>query len=363
MAKLKIVQIENFYKSFTDNLYNNNQFLNNLSYDLQLRFLFNSGWSSGQNVVPYLNSSKWDSFYIIPTCIPLQFRWGVENGYALDTPLDHLLYYQLEKIKPDVIYLSDIPCFNFGILDLLEKKPIVVGWHATSLPDHIPWNKLDLLLSGISAIRNRALELGVKFVENFMSGAPNYNKIGRISNENLNDICFSGSFSASLHNERAQLFLNIAGNIGDKLFDIYTSNPFSQSNYKNLHFHPPVYASDVVEKYSSYKITLDARANFGLNEFINNRDTSNMRIFEATKAGSLLITEASNNLHEYFDIGTEIETYTNQEELIDKLNFYLNEKNENLRLSVAEKGYLRTITDHSIEKRSIWFETILKNYF
>ena len=118
----------------------------------------------------------------------------------------------------------------------------------------------------------------------------------------------------------------------------------------------------MIEVYSNYKITLDARANFGLNDLSFSSETSNMRIFEATKAGSLLLTQASNNLKKYFELDKEIITYASKEELFDKLNYYLNPSNESLRRSIAEKGYLRTISSHSIENRSLWFKRILDSY-
>jgi hypothetical protein len=338
-------------------------FLVDAKYSLQMNFLLQSGWSSGQNVVPYLNPSKYQSYYVIPSFLSLQKKWAFENG--LDTAefnSDQILFYQLETLKPDVIYLSDIPCFNFKILDFLTKKPMVIAWHATSLPETINWSAIDLLLSGVGSIRSKAMELGVKASEEFMSGAPNFQQNIKSNFLKYGDVCFSGSFINNLHNERAQLFNEAAHNVEGYQFDIYSSNIFNENPSKNLNFLPPVFARDVIDVYSNYKITLDARANFGLNDLSYSSETSNMRIFEATKSGSLLLTQASRNLNKYFEIDKEIVTYESKEDLFDKLEFYLCPARDSLRQSIAEKGYLKTINNHSIEKRAIWFNHILDKY-
>ena len=363
MSKIKIVQIESFYNNFLKKLYGANPVLESMTYDYQLQALLNSGWSSGQNVVPHLNPSKFESYYIIPSHVNLQMRWAKEKGINSEgMSKDQILLYQLEFLKPDIIYLSDIPCFNFEILDLLTKKPFVVAWHATALSNTINWPSIDLLLSGIDKIRERAMELGVKATEEFMSGSPNYrNQDAPLTLPPENDICFSGSFIDGLHDQRAQLFLEISKHIAPYKIDIFSSNKFTESS-NNIRFFPAVYAAEVVNIYSKYKIVIDARANFGLSEDLFEAQTSNMRVFEATRAGALLLTQNSSNINKYFNIDSEIITYRNNKEFIEKILFYSNPKNEQLRSSIAEMGYSKSIKLHSIEQRALWFENIISKF-
>jgi hypothetical protein len=363
MAKRKIVQIESFYEKFLESFLLQNPFLSNLPYKNQIQTLFDSGWSSGQNVVPYLNPSQWESHYLIPTCEWLQRSWALENGLPLGIPLDLILFHQLQTISPDVIYLSDIPCFNFGLLDALNKKPFVVGWHATALNPNIQWSRIDLVLSGIKAIRNRALELGAKSAEEFMSASPNYRQLTLNSSLGVSAIVgFAGSFFGGLHEVRARLLFETGSRLTNKKIDIFTGNPFCDPNVGFVKFHPPVFGSEVVTQYSKCDIVLDIRADFGLpGEEMYHRETSNMRIFEATRAGTLLLAENCSNLDKYFEIDQEIVTFSSSEEMLDKINYYLDDRNIKERLNISKQGYKRTISEHSIEKRAEWFGKIIED--
>jgi len=61
------------------------------------------------------------------------------------------------------------------------------------------------------------------------------------------------------------------------------------------------------------------------------------RDFEVPLTGSFYITGYHAELKEYFDIGTDIETYTTKEDLLEKIMFYL--KNEGKRETIALNGY------------------------
>lgn len=362
-AKVKIVQIESFYPAFIKGYYARFLNIESWSYESQLQVLLESGWSSGQNVVPYLNPANFDSYYIIPSLASLQNKWAKENkidGNYIHA--DEILFNQLERIKPDVIYLSDVFCFNFEILKFLSKKPFVMCWHATALSPNISWNSIDVLLSGVGSIRKHATELGVKATEEFMSGAPNFQQKNKMKFDSMGDLCFSGSFVGGLHAARLKLFYETALKVAPYKFDIYTSNLFIKNEAVNLRISDAVYASDVINLYANYKVVIDARADFGLHDHSFTGETSNMRIFEATKAGSMLLTQASQNLYKYFEVGKEIVTYESEDDLCEKIKFYLNPEHETLRNSIAQNGYKKTINSHSIENRALWFEKILGKY-
>jgi len=363
MNKIKIVQIENFYRNFLSNEYGNNKYLSTLCYESQIDHLLKTGWSSGQNVTPYLNPSHFEAHYIIPTHERLQRLWAEENLYSPLIELDEILFLQLKKIRPQIIYLSDIPCFNFDILDGLDYRPFIVAWHATSLSNNTKWGSVDLLLSGVEGIRNKALSLGVRAVEEFMSAAPNYMQSNKFHRTSISgDVCFSGSFIPRLHDSRVQLFHALSKTITPFKFDIYCDQVVDFGTSVNLNLFPAVFAKDVVSLYSSYRIVIDSRADFGLGDFGFNSETSNMRIFEATKAGALLVTQASSNIHKYFRDGIEIITYENLIDLSEKIRYFLNPINETERIKIAFNGQRRAVLDHSIESRALWFAELIFKY-
>ena len=74
-----------------------------------------------------------------------------------------------------------------------------------------------------------------------------------------------------------------------------------------------------------------------------------MRLYEATGCGSLLITDAKDNLHELFEIGTEVLAYSSPEEAVELAAHYAKHPEEARRIAGA--GQARTLAEHSYEKR------------
>jgi spore maturation protein CgeB len=74
-----------------------------------------------------------------------------------------------------------------------------------------------------------------------------------------------------------------------------------------------------------------------------------LRDFEVPMSGGFYITEYMQELEEFFEIDKEIVCYSNQEELVDKIRFYLS--NEAAREKIRAAGRSRCLKDHSWQKR------------
>ena len=361
MSKLKIIQLESFYTHFLNKIYENDKNLKDLPFRAQINYLLNTGFSAGQNFVPFLNPQQWEAHYIILNNVWSQVRWANENGKTNVNSLPEILLHQINQIQPDVLFISDVPGFNFDLIQYFKRRPLIVAWLATVVDDKLPWHEIDVILSGISDIRDRILELGAKSAEKFMSAAPYYFQANQ-QHKRFNKIAFAGSFIPGIHDDRARQLDRLSHYLTDNSIDIFTANPFGLSEGSCVNFFPPVYGSQLVDTYANYSMVLDARGNFDLSKDKILAETANMRIFEATKAGSLLITENSPNLPEYFDINKEIVTYNDFDELKEKINYYGRPENSKQRETIAYNGHYRTIKDHSIESRANWLEKIIFKY-
>ena len=76
---------------------------------------------------------------------------------------------------------------------------------------------------------------------------------------------------------------------------------------------------------------------------------NNMRLFEATAMGALVLTEAAANLSELFEPGAEVVTYEGVDDLIEKIRHYLDHEDE--RRAIAAAGQRRTLRDHTYGRR------------
>ena len=361
MHKLKIIQLESFYTNFLNQLYENNTNLKDLPFSIQINYLLNTGFSAGQNFVPFLNPHYWESHYIVLNNTWAQVKWANENGKVDVKSFSEILLHQINDIEPDVLFISDIPGFDFSLIKHFKRRPLIVAWLATVINHQLPWHEIDVILSGISDVRNEIHKLGAKSAEKFMSAAP-YHFLANRRHIQSNNIAFAGSFIPGIHDDRARQVDRLSHHITDGSIDVYTANTFDLSEGSRVQFFPPVYGNELVNTYANYGMVLDARGNFDLSKEKALAETANMRIFEATRAGSLLITENSPNLSEYFEINQEIVTYSDFDELKDKISYYSRPENLDERETIARKGRARTIKDHSIESRANWLEKILFKY-
>lgn len=102
--------------------------------------------------------------------------------------------------------------------------------------------------------------------------------------------------------------------------------------------------SELIKIYNQSKIVLNMSiTSRGGKIQIKGRD------FEVPGCGSLLLTQDSEELKEYFIPGKEIATYKDAKDATGKIKLYLN--NETERENIAKAGYNKVIRCHTYEKR------------
>ena len=97
------------------------------------------------------------------------------------------------------------------------------------------------------------------------------------------------------------------------------------------------------EKY----VSLYQRAKIGIN--IHNRGdytVGGYRLFDLPANGIMQISDGGQYLQQFFNVGYEIESYTNAGDLIDKVKYYLNHDEERNR--IALEGFRRVQKDYKI---------------
>ena len=75
----------------------------------------------------------------------------------------------------------------------------------------------------------------------------------------------------------------------------------------------------------------------------------NMRLFEGTGHGCMVITDYKKGLENLFEIGKELETFDSKIDLINKCSKYLNDLS--LLKTKSISGQKRTLNDHTYKLR------------
>ena len=103
--------------------------------------------------------------------------------------------------------------------------------------------------------------------------------------------------------------------------------------------------NEIIKVFNSTKINL----NFSGGS--NNDSVKHIhgRIFEVTMCGGFLLTEYTEGIEEYFEIGKEIDCFVSLKEANEKIHYYLTHENE--RRKIAEAGHIRALKDHTWQGR------------
>jgi spore maturation protein CgeB len=94
------------------------------------------------------------------------------------------------------------------------------------------------------------------------------------------------------------------------------------------------------------------RSKITVNEHIDLAEdcANNMRLFEATGMGTLLVTDWKPNIGDMFVPGEEVVCYRNPEECLRLVRYYLDHEDERARIAAA--GQRRTLRDHGFGQRA-----------
>lgn len=100
---------------------------------------------------------------------------------------------------------------------------------------------------------------------------------------------------------------------------------------------------EVVEIYGRSKI------NLCLNNNVTGIDNIKGRNFEIPACRGFLISGLAKGLDEFFEIGKEVVVYSDLDDLVKKILYYLQHDDE--RESIAQAGYERAVREHTYEQR------------
>ena len=256
--------------------------------------------------------------------------------------LEEILEQQILDYKPDVLYCQNLFTPGTEFLRKIKKKIkiFVAGQIASPINfDKEFLSEYDLILSSFPHFTDRFRCLGLNS-EYFRIGfeATILPKLKKTKKQY--PVTFVGGFSRHHNNET--VFAAATDVWG------YGRAPVSDK------YHGEAWGIEMYNILYNSKITLNRHISTAENH------ANNMRLYEATGAGAMLITDYKSDLDKLFILGKEVETYKSSEELTEKVKYYLNHDKE--REAIAKAGQKRTLKDHTYKKRMEELIQILNKY-
>ncbi|EKD79468.1 MAG: hypothetical protein ACD_41C00061G0001, partial [uncultured bacterium] len=169
----------------------------------------------------------------------------------------------------------------------------------------------------------------------------------------LYDIVFIGGFTR-VHNDATKALEELAKHVRIDVWG-YGIEHLAADSPLRTHYHGEAWGSTM------YRIIRQAKICINRHSAAAEQYANNMRLYETTGLGTLLITDNKDNLNELFTIDKEIVSYHSTAELIEKIRYYLTHDDERERIAAA--GQHRTLRDHTYRQRMQELHAILAQYY
>jgi len=354
---MRILILDTCYRAFLDAHYAGRRGLEDAPYDAQWRALMDRFFGTFDAYSHHLRQLGHDAHEVVVNCEPLQRAWAREHGVSrrrlrlrLDRPL---VLAQAEEFSPDVVYVQDVNALSPAVLlKLRERSRLLVGQIASEAPPPAQLGPFQLLLTSFPHYVPRFREQGIP--SEYFRLAFDPRLLEHLGNDGaVNDVVFVGALGRAQHSRGNELLGRAAEEIPIEFWG-YNLGGWTADAAIRRRYRGEAWGLDM------YRVL--ARSKIALNRHIDVAEdyANNMRLYEATGVGTLLVTDAKRNLADLFELGEEVVTYTSEGELVEKIRHYLADEGERAR--IARAGQERTLRDHTYEQRMRELVDILGRY-
>ncbi len=368
---MRILLVNTDYPAFLAPLYATLPGLAGRSYDEQMRVrnesLFGTADFYSRRLIE-LGHEAWDVHY---NNRALQSAWAAERGFRLSwrpTPRFRLrrgflpwlslervrwreeaLAAQIEEYRPDVVHNLDVEAIPASFWRRMKGRfRLLVGQTAAPISPDRDLSVYDLLVSSLPNYVERfqrdgheARYLPLAFEPRVLERVPEVERDVPVS--------FVGSLF-SPHGARRRWLEDLcrSGLVqvwGHPIDSVGRGSPIRAA------WRGTAWGIDMYRVLRRSRITLNRHIDIAQDR------ANNMRLFEATGCGAMLVTDRKRNLAELFEPGRDVD-YDGAGECLDRVRHALAHDDERRR--IAEGGQRRTLSEHALPRRMAEFAGLLE---
>lgn len=306
---------------------------------------------------------------------PMQRRWAQEHGVRVSPSLQwgvclrsgvmpwvfrrasrswlyEVLAAQVWHFRPDVLYCMCVETVGSEFLRSVQGGyRLAVGQHAAPLPRH-DLSGYDLMLSSLPNQVEHFRRLGLKS-ELFRLGFERRVLEQVQACPKQHDVVFVGAVGGP--HERGTLLLEaLCQRFDVRVWGHGVERLRADSPIRRV-WQGPAWGIEMYRVMRAAKVVLNRHID------LSGRYANNMRLYEATGIGSLLLTDAKDNLAQMFEPGKEVATYRDAMECAAAIELFLDEEEQ--REAIARAGQARTLREHTYELRMRELETIVGQHW
>ena len=348
---MRVLILDTCYGAFLESHYGSHPGLADASYAQQWQALMDTHFATADAYSHNLEKIGIAAHEIVVDAADLQRAWAREHDVELEG--DALVLEQVRWFRPDVVYLQNLNVLDDATLTRFRADgKLLVGQIASAAPRADRLRQFDLVLTSFPHYVERFRALGVSS-EYFRIGFDQRVLADLDDAAPLREVVFVGALNR-LHHRRGNSTFNRAARRVPIEFWGYDLRGWPPWSRIRRGYHGQAWGLEM------YRLLGDAR--ISLNRHIAEAEghANNMRLYEATGVGSLLLTDEGSNLAELFEPGREVVTYAGVDDLVEKARHYLAAEDE--RRTIAAAGQARTLREHTYELRMQELAEILRSH-
>ncbi len=298
--------------------------------------------------------------WIVDSPVMELYSHSIRNGWNRIFMFDYALYEEFHSENPKGIFYLPLGA-DYTRLDALietitkedeEKYSAEVSFIGSLYTEKCPYNRLKDESSWLKGYLDGVIEAQLKvYGYNFLEECIT----GQVLQEFKEKVPFYRFPEKANHNDKAvmahlylgnkvteQERLRLLGRVSQEFkLDLYTASDFSplpKANYRGL-------ARTTTEMPKIFHLS-KVNLNFTSKPI---RTGIPLRLWDILGAGGFALTNYQSEIPEYFEVGKDLDVYASEEELIDKIKYYLEHEEE--RREIARNGYQKAKGQYSLELR------------
>lgn len=381
---MRILILDTHYQESLRLVYENDPRLAQQTSREQLRAIYDTGFGRADFLPLNLRALGHQADQFIVNAAPIQIRWAEENKLRINTtrslPLKvqqrlkrevdrfrsrpkipgmnvpqwelGVVAEQARTFQPDVIFICDVLYLPAHFhRTLKEYTKLLVGEMAYPIPPNLDLTPFDLIVSAaphfvdrlrMAGARSEMLRLGFERTV--------LDRIGAQTKDT--ELAFIGSVGKD-HQKRLELLEALSRRVPLSCWGAGVDGLPADSPLRG-HVNPPLWGYDMYRQLQRSKIALNIHIDMA------EQFAANMRLYEATGVGTMLLTDWKVNLPELFEPGVEVVAYRSIPECVQLVEHYLARDEE--REAIAQAGQKRTLCEHSYYHRMQELTEILNRY-
>lgn len=381
---MRILVLDTHYQESLRKVYEDKPQLAQQPAHEQLQTIYETGFGRADSLPLNLRKIGHQVEQFIINAQPIQISWANEHGPGIQTKRSmalkvrqrlertvnrlrdkprtpganvpkwemEVLTAQVRSFKPDVIFVCDVlylPAHFHRSLKNYTK--LLVGEMAYPIPPGLDLTPFDLIVSAAPHFVDRLRKAGAR--SELLRLGFEQTILDRLGNHTKDvELAFIGSVGKD-HQQRLELLEELCRKVPISFWGA-GADTLPPGSPLHGRVKPPLWGYDMYRQLQKSKIALNVHIDMA------EQYAANMRLYEATGVGTMLLTDWKVNLPELFEPGKEVVAYRSPEECVELVKYFLAHDSE--REAIAKSGQQRTLCEHSYYHRMHELTEILNRY-